>query len=476
MSKTLYEKLWDAHKISADSGLSDQHSADSGEYLLYIDRHLIHEVTSPQAFDGLMQNNRKVRCPEKTVATMDHSISTRSLALDACGPLNQLQLTTLIRNCEYHGVVLYPVGSAEQGIVHVMAPEMGLVLPGMTVVCGDSHTATHGAFGALAFGIGTSEVEHVFATQTLRQSKAKSMRIKIDGQLGKGVTAKDIILAVIGTIGHAGATGCVVEYCGEVIESMSMEQRMTICNMSIEAGAKAGIIAPDDKTFCYLKDRTHAPKDGDWQQAMLYWLTLNSDVDAVFDKDVNIDAKHIAPQVTWGTNPGQVCAVSQPLPHPDKETDPVIREAAWQALKYMQLEPGQRLTDVAISHVFIGSCTNSRIEDLRQAAAILANKKIAQGVTAIVVPGSAAVKQQAEQEGLDQIFMDAGFEWRLPGCSMCLGMNDDVLTTGQRCASTSNRNFVGRQGRGSFTHLLSPAMAAAAAINGCFTDVRTMQE
>ncbi|KAJ1442611.1 isopropylmalate isomerase large subunit [Ochromonadaceae sp. CCMP2298] len=476
MSKTLYEKLWDAHKISADSGLSDQHSADSGEYLLYIDRHLIHEVTSPQAFDGLMQNNRKVRCPEKTVATMDHSISTRSLALDACGPLNQLQLTTLIRNCEYHGVVLYPVGSAEQGIVHVMAPEMGLVLPGMTVVCGDSHTATHGAFGALAFGIGTSEVEHVFATQTLRQSKAKSMRIKIDGQLGKGVTAKDIILAVIGTIGHAGATGCVVEYCGEVIESMSMEQRMTICNMSIEAGAKAGIIAPDDKTFCYLKDRTHAPKDGDWQQAMLYWLTLNSDVDAVFDKDVNIDAKHIAPQVTWGTNPGQVCAVSQPLPHPDKETDPVAREAAWQALKYMQLEPGQQLTDVAISHVFIGSCTNSRIEDLRQAATILANKKIAQGVTAIVVPGSAAVKQQAEQEGLDQIFMDAGFEWRLPGCSMCLGMNDDVLTTGQRCASTSNRNFVGRQGRGSFTHLLSPAMAAAAAINGCFTDVRTMQE
>jgi 3-isopropylmalate/(R)-2-methylmalate dehydratase large subunit len=310
----------------------------------------------------------------------------------------------------------------------------------------------------------------------LRQSKAKSMRIKIDGQLGKGVTAKDIILAVIGTIGHAGATGCVVEYCGEVIESMSMEQRMTICNMSIEAGAKAGIIAPDDKTFCYLKDRTHAPKDGDWQQAMLYWLTLNSDVDAVFDKDVNIDAKHIAPQVTWGTNPGQVCAVSQPLPHPDKETDPVIREAAWQALKYMQLEPGQRLTDVAISHVFIGSCTNSRIEDLRQAAAILANKKIAQGVTAIVVPGSAAVKQQAEQEGLDQIFMDAGFEWRLSGCSMCLGMNDDVLTTGQRCASTSNRNFVGRQGRGSFTHLLSPAMAAATAINGCFTDVRTMQE
>jgi len=476
MSKTLYEKLSDAHKISADSSLSGHIPADNGEYLLYIDRHLIHEVTSPQAFDGLMQNNRKVRCPEKTVATMDHSISTRSLALDACGPLNKLQLTTLVRNCDYHDVVLYPVGSDEQGIVHVMAPEMGLVLPGMTVVCGDSHTATHGAFGTLAFGIGTSEVEHVLATQTLRQSKAKSMRIKIDGQLGKGVTAKDIILAVIGTIGHAGATGCVVEYCGEVINSMSMEQRMTICNMSIEAGAKAGIIAPDETTFSYLEGRPHTPKGDDWQQAMAYWLTLHSDADATFDKDVNIDAKDILPQVTWGTNPGQVCAVSEPIPHPDNEKDPVTREAAWQALKYMQLEPGQRLTDIPISHVFIGSCTNSRIEDLRQAALVLQNKTIAKSVTAIVVPGSAAVKQQAEEEGLDDIFINAGFEWRLPGCSMCLGMNDDVLTDGQRCASTSNRNFVGRQGRGSFTHLLSPAMAAAAAIAGHFADVRNLQE
>tara|TARA_R110001592_G_scaffold171422_1_gene409737 strand:- start:1877 stop:3298 length:1422 start_codon:yes stop_codon:yes gene_type:complete len=473
MSKTLYDKLWDSHLIKL-ANQSEQQVSTSSQHLLYIDRHLIHEVTSPQAFDGLNQNNRKVHCPEKTIATMDHSISTRSLALDACGPLNLLQLTTLVRHCEEHGIVLYPVGSKEQGIVHVMAPEMGLILPGMTVVCGDSHTATHGAFGTLAFGIGTSEVEHVLATQTLRQSKAKSMRITIDGELGVGVTAKDVILAIIGTIGHAGATGCVVEYCGGVIKQMSMEQRMTICNMSIEAGAKAGMIAPDDVTFNYLKDRGCAPKGKDWEQAVAYWRLLKSDADAKFDQEVNIHATDIAPQVTWGTNPGQVCAITDPIPHPESLDGIVKQDAARQALEYMQLKPGQRLSDIAISHVFIGSCTNSRIEDLRQAANVLAGNKIAQGVEAIVVPGSASVKKQAEAEGLDKIFIQAGFEWRLPGCSMCLGMNDDVLTEGQRCASTSNRNFVGRQGRGSFTHLLSPAMAAAAAIKGYFFDVRTL--
>tara|TARA_B100000809_G_C15140466_1_gene532995 strand:+ start:12511 stop:13941 length:1431 start_codon:yes stop_codon:yes gene_type:complete len=476
MSKTLYDKLWDSHliKLSEQPEQPEQQVSKSSQHLLYIDRHLIHEVTSPQAFDGLNQNNRKVHCPDKTIATMDHSISTRSLALDACGPLNQLQLTTLVNNCEEHGIVLYPVGSKEQGIVHVMAPEMGLVLPGMTVVCGDSHTATHGAFGTLAFGIGTSEVEHVLATQTLRQSKAKSMRINIEGELGIGITAKDIILAIIGTIGHAGATGYVIEYSGEVIKKMSMEQRMTICNMSIEAGAKAGMIAPDDVTFNYLNGRGCVPKGKEWDQAITAWRLLKSEDEATFDKEVNIQANDIAPQVTWGTNPGQVCAITDPIPDPESLPGIVEQESARQALAYMQLQPGQRLSDVAISHVFIGSCTNSRIEDLRQAANVLVGKKIANSVDAIVVPGSATVKAQAEAEGLDKIFIDAGFEWRLPGCSMCLGMNDDALTEGQRCASTSNRNFVGRQGRGSFTHLLSPAMAAAAAIKGCFTDVRTL--
>lgn len=464
MAKTLYEKVWQAHIV-------DQIGDDS---LIYIDRHLIHEVTSPQAFAGLEEKGRKVRRPDRTFATMDHSISTRSLALDACGPQNALQLKTLADNCEKNGIQLYPVGHQKQGIVHVMGPELGLVQPGMTIVCGDSHTATHGAFGALAFGIGTSQVEHVLATQTLKQSRAKSMLIKVNGELPVGITAKDIILAIIGEIGHAGATGHVIEYAGDAIRSLSMEERMTICNMSIEAGAKAGMIAPDDTTFSYLEGREFAPKDDDWDDAVDYWKTLYSDGDATFDSVVELNAQDIAPQVTWGTNPGQVIGVNAPVPGPQDFSDPIEIESAKKALAYMGLKAGERLSDVPVSHVFIGSCTNSRIEDLRAAAVIAAKGKVASNVTAMVVPGSAAVKRQAEAEGLDEIFINAGFEWRLPGCSMCLGMNDDILTAGDRCASTSNRNFEGRQGRGARTHLVSPAMAAAAAIKGHFADVREL--
>ena len=466
MAKTLYDKVWQAHIIS-------QLGDDS---LIYIDRHLIHEVTSPQAFAGLNEKGRKVRRPDRTFATMDHSISTRSLALDACGPQNKLQLQTLAENCEEHGVKLFPVGHQKQGIVHVMGPELGLILPGMTVVCGDSHTATHGAFGALAFGIGTSQVEHVLATQTLKQSRGKTMQIKVNGKLAVGITAKDIILAIIGKIGHAGATAHVIEYCGEAIEALSMEERMTICNMSIEAGAKAGMIAPDQTTFDYLKGREFAPQGADWDAAVEYWQTLYSDEDAEFDTVVELEAKDITPQVTWGTNPGQVIGVNQPVPGPDDFTDSVEQESARKALQYMGLKAGEKLGDVPVSHVFIGSCTNSRIEDLRAAAHIAKQGKVAANVTAMVVPGSAAVKRQAEEEKLDVIFKDAGFEWRLPGCSMCLGMNDDLLTAGDRCASTSNRNFEGRQGRGARTHLVSPAMAAAAALRGKFADVRDFQE
>jgi 3-isopropylmalate/(R)-2-methylmalate dehydratase large subunit len=466
MAKTLYDKVWQAHIIS-------QLGDDS---LIYIDRHLIHEVTSPQAFAGLNEKGRKVRRPDRTFATMDHSISTRSLALDACGPQNKLQLQTLAENCEEHGVKLFPVGHQKQGIVHVMGPELGLILPGMTVVCGDSHTATHGAFGALAFGIGTSQVEHVLATQTLKQSRGKTMQIKVNGKLAVGITAKDIILAIIGKIGHAGATAHVIEYCGEAIEALSMEERMTICNMSIEAGAKAGMIAPDQTTFDYLKGREFAPQGADWDAAVEYWQTLYSDDDAVFDTVVELEAKDITPQVTWGTNPGQVIGVNDPVPGPDDFTDSVEQESARKALQYMGLKAGEKLGDVPVSHVFIGSCTNSRIEDLRAAAHIAKQGKVAANVTAMVVPGSAAVKRQAEEEKLDVIFKDAGFEWRLPGCSMCLGMNDDLLTAGDRCASTSNRNFEGRQGRGARTHLVSPAMAAAAALRGKFADVRDFQE
>lgn len=464
MAKTLYEKIWDNHTVET-----------TGENtLLYIDRHLIHEVTSPQAFAGLQEKGRKVRRPDKTFATMDHSISTRSLAIDACGPANQLQLETLVKNCEENDISLFPVGHKKQGIVHVIGPEQGLILPGMTVVCGDSHTATHGAFGALAFGIGTSQVEHVLATQTLKQGKAKTLKVDVQGELPLGVTAKDIILAIIGEIGHAGATGHVIEYCGSAISALSMEERMTICNMSIEAGAKAGLIAPDQITFDYVKGRDYTPKDSDWDAALAAWSELKSDPDAKFDQVVVLQAKDIEPQVTWGTNPGQVVGVNDTVPDPQSFTDNVEQSSAVKALKYMDLSAGQKITDVTVNNVFIGSCTNSRIEDLRAAAQIAKLGKVAENVTAIVVPGSYAVKEQAENEQLDQIFKDAGFEWRLPGCSMCLGMNDDILGPGDRCASTSNRNFEGRQGRGARTHLVSPAMAAAAAINGRFVDVRTL--
>ncbi|MDO6476604.1 3-isopropylmalate dehydratase large subunit [Alteromonas sp. 1_MG-2023] len=466
MAKTLYDKVWEAHVV-------DQIGEDS---LLYIDRHLIHEVTSPQAFAGLNEKGRKVRRSDRTFGTMDHSISTRSLAIDACGPQNALQLQTLAKNCEEHGVKLFPVGHQKQGIVHVMGPELGLILPGVTAVCGDSHTATHGAFGALAFGIGTSQVEHVLATQTLKQSKAKSMLINVHGKLPVGITAKDIILAIIGKIGHAGATGYVIEYAGEAIRSLTMEERMTICNMSIEAGAKAGMVAPDETTFNYVKGREYAPSGEAWDDAVAYWKTLYSEDGAKFDSVVELDAAEIAPQVTWGTNPGQVIGVDTPVPAADSFSDAVEKESARKALSYMGLSAGDKLEDVAISHVFIGSCTNGRIEDMRAAAFIAKQGKVADNVTAIVVPGSGAVKRQAEAEGLDKIFTDAGFEWRLPGCSMCLGMNDDILQAGDRCASTSNRNFEGRQGRGARTHLVSPAMAAAAALKGRFADVREFQE
>ncbi|WP_339722874.1 3-isopropylmalate dehydratase large subunit [uncultured Paraglaciecola sp.] len=470
MATTLYDKIWQAHIIDAKK------TSETGEEgLIYIDRHLIHEVTTPQAFAGLEEKGRKVRCPERTFATMDHSISTRSLALDACGPTNKLQLQTLADNCKKHGIELFPVGHQKQGIVHVMGPELGLIQPGMTVVCGDSHTATHGAFGALAFGIGTSQVEHVFATQTLKQSKAKSMKVQVNGSLPIGITAKDIILAIIGKIGHAGATGHVIEYCGEAISALSMEERMTVCNMSIEAGAKAGLIAPDQTTFDYLKAREYAPKGQHWEQAVAYWNTLVSDATASFDTVIELEAADITPQVTWGTNPGQVIGVNQAVPSPSDFSDPIDKDSANKALKYMDLTPGQKLSDLTVNNVFIGSCTNGRIEDMRAAAAIAKHGKVAAGVTAIVVPGSVSVKAQAEAEHLDKIFIDAGFEWRLPGCSMCLGMNDDILKQGDRCASTSNRNFEGRQGRGARTHLVSPAMAAAAALAGHFADVRDYQ-
>ncbi|MDN4501544.1 3-isopropylmalate dehydratase large subunit [Alteromonadaceae bacterium BrNp21-10] len=466
MAKSLFDKVWDAHLV--------HHDGD--DCLIYIDRHLIHEVTTPQAFSGLKEKNRKVRRPDKTFATMDHSISTRSLAIDACGPTNALQLRTLAENCQENGIEIYPVGHQKQGIIHVIAPELGLILPGMTVVCGDSHTATHGAFGALAFGIGTSQVEHVFASQTLKQGKSKSMKVQVDGKLGLGVTAKDIILAIIGKIGHAGATAHVIEYCGSAIEALTMEERMTICNMTIEAGAKAGLIAPDQNTIDYLQGREKAPTGADWDAAVAYWQTLKSDEGAHFDTEVSLKAEDIKPQVTWGTNPGQVVAVDELVPTPESMPNDVEKTSCINALKYMDLKAGQKLSDISVNNVFIGSCTNSRIEDLRAAAKVAGLGHVAAGVTAIVVPGSGQVKLQAEAEGLDKIFIDAGFEWRLPGCSMCLGMNDDILQPGDRCASTSNRNFEGRQGRGARTHLVSPAMAAAAAIHGRFVDVRQLGE
>ncbi|NDL61304.1 3-isopropylmalate dehydratase large subunit [Acerihabitans arboris] len=465
MSKSLYQKLYDAHVV---------YEAPAETPLLYIDRHLVHEVTSPQAFDGLRAMGRPVRQPSKTFATMDHNVSTQTRDINASGEMARIQMQELIKNCAEFGVQLYDLNHPYQGIVHVIGPEQGMTLPGMTIVCGDSHTATHGAFGALAFGIGTSEVEHVLATQTLKQGRAKTMKIEVTGRAAPGITAKDIVLAVIGKTGSAGGTGHVVEFCGDAITSLSMEGRMTLCNMAIEMGAKAGLVAPDDTTYAYLQGRQFAPKSDNWLQAIAYWNTLKSDDDAVFDKVVTLSAEDIAPQVTWGTNPGQVIAINQIIPSPDSFSDPAERNSAAKALAYMDLQPGIRLTDVAIDKVFIGSCTNSRIEDLRAAAAIAKGRRVAAGVQAIVVPGSGPVKAQAEAEGLDKIFLEAGFEWRLPGCSMCLAMNNDRLNPGERCASTSNRNFEGRQGRGGRTHLVSPAMAAAAAVSGHFADIREL--
>jgi 3-isopropylmalate/(R)-2-methylmalate dehydratase large subunit len=464
---TLYEKLWQTHLVEDKAGETP---------LLFVDRHLIHEVTSPQAFSNLRFANRAVRHPERTIATMDHNISTRSIEIDAAGEGAANQLRALEKNCKEFGIKLFGMGHKNQGIAHVMGPELGLTLPGTIIVCGDSHTATHGAFGALAFGIGTSEVEHVFATQTLRQNKAKTMKIEVKGHVGKGISAKDIILAIIGKTGSAGATGYVVEYCGEAISALSMEERMTVCNMSIEFGAKAGLIAPDQTTINYVEGKEYAPKGDVWTQAVSDWKKLKSDDDAVFDAVVTLEAKDIKAQVTWGTNPGQVVSVDSTVPSPQDFSDEVEKESCVKALNYMDLKAGTKITDIQVNKVFIGSCTKSRIEDLRAAASVVEaftakGKSVQKSVDAIVVPGSYRVKSQAESEGLDKIFSDAGFEWRLPGCSMCLGMNDDVLEEGDRCASTSNRNFEGRQGRGSRTHLVSPEMAAAAALMGHFVDL-----
>jgi len=461
--KTLYEKVWDAHIVASPEGEAP---------IVYVDRHLVHEVTSPQAFSGLKVAGRQLRAPQKTFATMDHNTSTRSASLDALSPMARTQVETLAQNCKEFGVRLYDIHHPNQGIVHVMGPELGITLPGTVIVCGDSHTATHGAFGALAFGIGTSEVEHVLATQTLRQLKAKTMKVEVRGQVTDGVTAKDIVLAIIGKLGMDGGTGYVVEFCGQAIEALSMEGRMTLCNMAIEMGAKAGMVAPDQTTFDYLKGREFAPKDDVWEQAIAAWSLLKTDADAVFDAEVVLDANDIAPQLTWGTNPGQVVAIDGVVPNPEQESNLINQSSMIKALEYIGLTPGTKMTDISINKVFIGSCTNSRIEDLRSAAVHAKNRKVAEGVVAIVVPGSGQVKLQAEAEGLDKIFIEAGFEWRLPGCSMCLAMNDDRLEAGDRCASTSNRNFEGRQGRGSRTHLVSPAMAAAAAIAGHFVDIR----
>jgi 3-isopropylmalate/(R)-2-methylmalate dehydratase large subunit len=465
MSKTLYEKVYDAH-VAVE--------AEGENPILYIDRHLVHEVTSPQAFDGLREKGRKVRQVGKTFATMDHNVSTTTKDINASGEMARIQMETLSKNCEEFGVTLYDLNHKYQGIVHVMGPELGITLPAMTIVCGDSHTATHGAFGSLAFGIGTSEVEHVLATQTLKQSRAKTMKIEVEGKVAPGVTAKDIVLAIIGKTTAAGGTGYVVEFCGEAITDLSMEGRMTVCNMAIELGAKAGLIAPDDTTFEYLKGRKFAPQGADWDAAVEYWQSFKSDDDANFDAVVTLNGADIKPQVTWGTNPGQVIAVDQPIPNPDSFSDPVEKASAEKALAYMGLEAGKSLKDYPVDKVFVGSCTNSRIEDMRAAAAVAKGRKVAAHVQALIVPGSEQVKAQAEAEGLDIIFKEAGFEWRLPGCSMCLAMNNDRLGPQERCASTSNRNFEGRQGRDGRTHLVSPAMAAAAAIAGHFVDIRNL--
>ena len=463
--KTLYDKIWDAHIA---------HEADDGTCLLYIDRHLVHEVTSPQAFEGLRLAGRSVRAPEKTIAVPDHNVPTtidRESGID--NEESRIQVEALDKNARDFGVHYYPVSDIRQGIVHIVGPEQGWTLPGMTVVCGDSHTATHGAFGALAHGIGTSEVEHVLATQTLIQKKSKNMKVEIKGKLRPGVTAKDITLSVIGATGTAGGTGYVIEYCGEAIRDLSMEGRMTVCNMAIEGGARAGLIAPDEKTFEYCKGRPHAPKGAAWEQAVEYWKSLFTDDGAHFDKVIEIDGEDIAPVVTWGTSPEDVLPITDSVPAPESFQGGKV-EAVKRSLDYMGLSAGQKLTDIKIDTVFIGSCTNGRIEDLRAAAKILEGKKVKDGMRAMVVPGSGLVRAQAEEEGLADIFKDAGFEWRLAGCSMCLAMNPDQLSEGERCASTSNRNFEGRQGYKGRTHLVSPAMAAAAAVTGYLTDVREM--
>ena len=464
--KTLYDKIWDAHVA---------HEADDGTCLLYIDRHLVHEVTSPQAFEGLRMTGRTVRRPDQTIAVPDHNVPTTLDRANAATMTedSRVQVAALDTNAKEFGLHYYPVSDVRQGIVHIVGPEQGWTLPGMTVVCGDSHTATHGAFGALAHGIGTSEVEHVLATQTLIQRKGKNMKVEITGKLRPGVTAKDITLSVIGATGTAGGTGYVIEYCGEAIRDLSMEGRMTVCNMAIEGGARAGLIAPDEKTFEYCKGRPHAPKGAQWEAAMDWWKTLYSDDDAHFDKVVTLKGEDIAPVVTWGTSPEDVLPITSVVPAPEDFKGGKV-DAVKRALEYMDLTPGQKLTDIQIDTVFIGSCTNGRIEDLRAAAAVLKGKKIKDGLRAMVVPGSGLVRAQAEEEGLADIFREAGFEWRLAGCSMCLAMNPDQLAPGERCAATSNRNFEGRQGYKGRTHLVSPGMAAAAALTGHLTDVREL--
>ncbi len=469
---TLYEKIWDAHVVER---------RDDGTCLIYIDRHLVHEVTSPQAFEGLRANGRRVRRPDLTLAVPDHNLPTTP-RVDAAG--NRLpiadqqsaqQLAALERNVAEFGIDYFGATAAEQGIVHVVGPEQGFTLPGTTLVCGDSHTSAHGALGALAFGIGTSEVEHVLATQTLLLSQSKTMEIRVDGTLGFGVSAKDVVLAIIGKTGAAGGTGYVVEYTGEVIRALSIEGRLTVSNMSIEGGARSGLIAPDEKTFAYLKGRPMAPKGEAWEQAMAWWKTLPTDVGAVYDRVVTLNGSDIAPSLTWGTSPEDVVSITGVVPDPESFADPAKRVAAQKSLDYMGLAPGTRMQDIAVENIFIGSCTNSRIEDLRAAADVVKGRHVADGIRqALIVPGSGLVKRQAEAEGLDRIFLEAGFEWREPGCSMCLAMNPDKVPAGERCASTSNRNFVGRQGPGARTHLVSPAMAAAAAVTGRLTDVRDL--
>jgi 3-isopropylmalate/(R)-2-methylmalate dehydratase large subunit len=467
MGHTLFEKVWDAHVVS---------QLPNGPALLYVDLHLVHEVTSPQAFEGLRLAGRQVRRPELTVATVDHNVSTGDRNLPIADKISARQLDALRRNASEFGIELLDLDSPEQGIVHVVGPELGLTQPGMTIVCGDSHTSTHGAFGALAFGIGTSEVEHVLATQCVMQSRPSTMEVQFTGRTQPGISAKDLILALIRRIGTAGGAGYVIEYTGEAITALSMEGRMTVCNMSIEAGARAGMVAPDETTFAYLADKPRAPKGAQWNRAVAGWSALRSDPDAEYDRRIVLNASAVEPQVTWGTNPAMTANISERVPDPSDAASGAERESYRRALEYMGLRPGVPLEGLPIDRVFLGSCTNARLEDLREAASVARGRRVARGVRAMVVPGSQQVKAAAEREGLDRVFIDAGFEWRNPGCSMCLGMNEDVLGAGERCASTSNRNFEGRQGRGGRTHLVSPAMAAAAAIAGCLTDVRVVMQ